>query len=242
MNAAELRAARREALWTIPEADGLPRIHLSGVNNVPSVNSDASDADSNVDAELPALVTPEPSIIGSMEKQRKKAYTIKMKQATRICKAKANAWGRPPKAKHSQDYRELSPERTNLDTSRASISASAWVGTRPKGKGKGRCRRKGCMWTTEELKEFGCRHIRWKGRAPKLILDIEGRIIAILLGRPDDPNWDAIVDDAHRAFERARRLALARGALRRKNVRHRRGNYTAISTGVSFGGGQQVFR
>ncbi|KAJ7271755.1 hypothetical protein C8J57DRAFT_1064979, partial [Mycena rebaudengoi] len=71
------------------------------------------------------------------------------------------------------------------------------------------------------------------------ILDVDGRIIAILLGKPDDPDWDAVVKDAHRAFERARRLALARGVLRKKNTKHRRGNYTALTTGVSFGGGQQ---
>ncbi|KAJ6524918.1 hypothetical protein DFH09DRAFT_1329279 [Mycena vulgaris] len=54
-------------------------------------------------------------------------------------------------------------------------------------------------------------------------LDIHGRIIAILLGRPEDPDWDNVVRDAVKAMNRARRAG-------RKSV---------LSTGVLFGGGQK---
>ncbi|KAJ6522122.1 hypothetical protein DFH09DRAFT_938563, partial [Mycena vulgaris] len=71
------------------------------------------------------------------------------------------------------------------------------------------------------------------------ILDAHGRIIAILLGRPEDPDWDDVVRDAVKAMNRARRAGRASGAFRRKDINHRRGRYALLSTGVSFGGGQK---
>jgi 2-keto-3-deoxy-L-rhamnonate aldolase RhmA len=76
--------------------------------------------------------------------------------------------------------------------------------------------------------------------SPKLIVDIEGRIIAILLGRPEDPEWDEVVRKAAAAFTRARRAGEASGAFRPQDLKHRRGSYAVLSTGVSLGGGQQV--
>ncbi|KAJ6529047.1 hypothetical protein DFH09DRAFT_935060 [Mycena vulgaris] len=75
--------------------------------------------------------------------------------------------------------------------------------------------------------------------SPKLIVDAHGRIIVILLGRPEDPDWDDVVRDAIKAMNRARRAGLASGAFRRKDTNHRRGHYAVLSTGVSFGGGQK---
>ncbi|KAJ7150172.1 hypothetical protein C8R43DRAFT_887525, partial [Mycena crocata] len=72
---------------------------------------------------------------------------------------------------------------------------------------------------------------------PKLILDSEGRIIAILLGTPDDPDWDDVVDDAFHELKRARRYAERHGLWSPSS--HRRGNYFPITAGASFGGGQR---
>ncbi|KAJ6514780.1 hypothetical protein DFH09DRAFT_940793, partial [Mycena vulgaris] len=69
------------------------------------------------------------------------------------------------------------------------------------------------------------------------ILDREGRIIAILLGRPEDPDWDDVVKGALKALARARRSVRRYGAW--WNNPHRRGRYLALTTGVSFGGGQR---
>ncbi|KAJ7817079.1 hypothetical protein B0H13DRAFT_1662959, partial [Mycena leptocephala] len=75
--------------------------------------------------------------------------------------------------------------------------------------------------------------------SPKLIVDIEGHIIAILLGRPEDPDWDEVVHKAAAAFTRARHAGEASGAFRPQDLKHRRGSYAVLSTGVSLGGGQQ---
>ncbi|KAJ7622443.1 hypothetical protein FB45DRAFT_753516, partial [Roridomyces roridus] len=69
------------------------------------------------------------------------------------------------------------------------------------------------------------------------IVDAEGRIIAILLGTPDDPNWPNIIKEAVKAMARARRKAREQGAW--SPHRHRRRRYMPLTTGVSFGGGQK---
>ncbi|KAJ7510737.1 hypothetical protein B0H11DRAFT_1701179 [Mycena galericulata] len=62
---------------------------------------------------------------------------------------------------------------------------------------------------------------------PKLIVDAEGRIIAVLLGAPEDPDWDNVVNEALKAMHGWYPSP------------HRRGLYLPLTTGVSFGGGQK---
>ncbi|KAJ7486287.1 hypothetical protein B0H11DRAFT_1714182, partial [Mycena galericulata] len=68
------------------------------------------------------------------------------------------------------------------------------------------------------------------------ILDADGRIIAVLLGMPEDPDWPNVVNEAMKAMARARRSARRHGW---RPSAHRRGLYLALTTGVSFGGGQR---
>ncbi|KAF8215464.1 hypothetical protein K438DRAFT_1482456, partial [Mycena galopus ATCC 62051] len=73
---------------------------------------------------------------------------------------------------------------------------------------------------------------------PKLIVDEQGRIITILLGTPEDPDWADVIESAVKAMRRARRLAGESGAWTAGTV-HRRGHYFLLTSGVSFGGGQK---
>jgi hypothetical protein len=66
------------------------------------------------------------------------------------------------------------------------------------------------------------------------ILDSCGRIIAVLAGRPDDPSWDSVHLEAVELLEKTRPLL----RLSKKSKRHRRGNFAALSYGISHGGGQ----
>ncbi|KAJ7159045.1 hypothetical protein C8R43DRAFT_882134 [Mycena crocata] len=72
---------------------------------------------------------------------------------------------------------------------------------------------------------------------PRLILDCEGRIIAILLGTPDDPDWPDVTKEAFKELRRARRYAERHGLW--SPSPHRRGRYFPITAGASFGGGQR---
>jgi hypothetical protein len=71
------------------------------------------------------------------------------------------------------------------------------------------------------------------------ILNAVGQVIAILAGRPkgeDDKTWQALHDDAYNAMETAR----GKVSFTKKQLSHRRGEFSALVTGVSFGGGQKV--
>ncbi|KAH7918686.1 hypothetical protein BV22DRAFT_993901, partial [Leucogyrophana mollusca] len=75
-------------------------------------------------------------------------------------------------------------------------------------------------------------------RTPHVIVDAEDRILAVLAGRPDDPTWDDVVEDATKALHEAGLAA----KIPVKKRRHRRGEYPALAAGVSYGGGQTVPR
>ncbi|KAJ7443364.1 hypothetical protein FB451DRAFT_1056965, partial [Mycena latifolia] len=77
-------------------------------------------------------------------------------------------------------------------------------------------------------------------RDPKLILDLHGRIVAILLGTPEDPDWDAVIADAVKEMARARRRCIHHGIYRNAHPVHRRGRYVPLTVGGSLGGGQRV--
>ncbi|KAI0054623.1 hypothetical protein BV25DRAFT_1939900, partial [Artomyces pyxidatus] len=76
-----------------------------------------------------------------------------------------------------------------------------------------------------------------------LILDRRRRIIAVLAGRPKDregrdpsEHWAAVASRTAAAFEKAR--VDHPKALKAKDLKHRRGQFAAVASGVSYGGGQ----
>ncbi|KAJ7439196.1 hypothetical protein B0H11DRAFT_1752176 [Mycena galericulata] len=74
-----------------------------------------------------------------------------------------------------------------------------------------------------------------------VIVDSDERIVAVFVGKPDDPKWDKeVIPGACRAMDGASRKGIETGALSAKDRVHRRGAYLALTTGVSFGGGQKM--
>ncbi|KAJ6494092.1 hypothetical protein C8R47DRAFT_974995 [Mycena vitilis] len=76
-----------------------------------------------------------------------------------------------------------------------------------------------------------------RGSRIKLILDAEGRIVAILLGRPDDEDWEIVVAEAEALMEKVRRRGIKRGILQAKQRDHRRGFYYTLNDGTTKGPG-----
>ena len=69
-----------------------------------------------------------------------------------------------------------------------------------------------------------------------LLLDSEGRIVALFAARPVDDKYEALVKDVSATIESARkRCKFTRGQLN-----HRRGHHAALSKGASHGGGSKV--
>jgi hypothetical protein len=71
-------------------------------------------------------------------------------------------------------------------------------------------------------------------------LDSEGRIVAVLVGQPDDPEWVYVIGDAVKVMQDVREQGAAMDLFSDKSLNHRRGEFLAIPVGVSFGGGQMV--
>ncbi|KAI0755738.1 hypothetical protein C8Q74DRAFT_1175577, partial [Fomes fomentarius] len=74
-------------------------------------------------------------------------------------------------------------------------------------------------------------------RHPKLILDQQERVIAVLAGQPKDTEgWECVLHGAEAAMDRASQH------YKFPMIPNRRGDYQSISTGISFGGGQTEVR
>jgi hypothetical protein len=67
-----------------------------------------------------------------------------------------------------------------------------------------------------------------------------GWIVAILVGRPDDPEWVYVIDDAANVMEEVQKLGANMDRFSDQSLSHRQGEFLAIPVGVSFGGGQTV--
>ena len=74
----------------------------------------------------------------------------------------------------------------------------------------------------------------------RLILDKRDRIIAVMVGRPDDPQWGCVIDAAAEVLRDVERCGADMELFTGESRHHRRGVFLAIPAGVSFGGGQTV--
>lgn len=61
-------------------------------------------------------------------------------------------------------------------------------------------------------------------------------MVAMCVGHPRDDDWDTVHMDGINAFEKASKQC----HFSSKQTDHRRGEFPALATGVSFGGGQKA--
>ncbi|KAF8214426.1 hypothetical protein K438DRAFT_1562812 [Mycena galopus ATCC 62051] len=76
-------------------------------------------------------------------------------------------------------------------------------------------------------------------RRPKLILDCEGRIVAVLLGRPDGDDWEDVMNEARRVMDRIRACGERQGVFVAKKKLHRCGKFYTLRAGFTKGPGQK---
>ncbi|KAF8209552.1 hypothetical protein K438DRAFT_1753895 [Mycena galopus ATCC 62051] len=159
-----------------PSASPSPMALSSGFSRSPSPLSD-----------LPA--SPEPLPLSTRQRRKKEAKKVCRRRA-RVAAAQGK-FGPPPKARHDQTYRQ---EESHIAPANAvdlpSSSGGNWIGHRALKKPH---LSQGPRRDLQELLEDGHDLVRWNGRGLKLILDAEGRIVAILLGRPEGDDWDEVM-------------------------------------------------
>ncbi|KAJ7768413.1 hypothetical protein B0H16DRAFT_1308066, partial [Mycena metata] len=90
--------------------------------------------------------------------------------------------------------------------------------------------------TLQELIAVGFQLIRWDGITARPIVDAHGRIIAVLAGRPSDPDYVPAVQAAYAAMAQERQQATFAADL----SRHRRGPFVALNCGIGYSKGQPV--
>ncbi|KAJ7602953.1 hypothetical protein DFH06DRAFT_1022896, partial [Mycena polygramma] len=73
---------------------------------------------------------------------------------------------------------------------------------------------------------------------PLLIIDAEGRIVAVLLGRPEGDDWDDVIAEMASLLERIRILGEEQGIFKSHQRHHRRGKFHTLNGGVTKGPGQ----
>ncbi|KAJ6515211.1 hypothetical protein C8R45DRAFT_811467, partial [Mycena sanguinolenta] len=71
------------------------------------------------------------------------------------------------------------------------------------------------------------------------ILDKTGRIVAILLGRPDGDDWEDDIRELEHILDGVREQGLARGIFKASCRAHRRGDFHTLQAGLTKGPGQK---
>jgi hypothetical protein len=77
-------------------------------------------------------------------------------------------------------------------------------------------------------------------RDPKLILDADGRIVAVLLGRPEGDDWDDVIAEMARAMDGVRACGVKRGVFKRQERCHCHSDFYVLKGGLTKGPGQKV--
>ncbi|KAJ7685970.1 hypothetical protein B0H17DRAFT_1332964 [Mycena rosella] len=84
-----------------------------------------------------------------------------------------------------------------------------------------------------ELLGLGFQLVRWNGYDSRPIVDVFGRIIAVLVGQPRSASWDADVASAYQHISAEGAAAAFPHDLRK----HRRGGFVAQNVGIYYGQG-----
>ncbi|KAF8176397.1 hypothetical protein K438DRAFT_1770595 [Mycena galopus ATCC 62051] len=145
----------------------------------------------------------------------------------------------PPPSPHAQATRlsRLAPDGSATKPAarkRVGSESAGWGWTGPRASKKARLSREHIRRLRELLAE-DWELVEWNGRDPKLILDADGRIVAVLLGRPEAADWDQVIAEMERVFEGVRLRGVARGVFKPKARRHRRGDFYVLKGGVTRG-------
>lgn len=153
------------------------------------------------------------------------------------------------------------PSQAGAESSLADVpvSSTGFVGRRPPTKthAKDADPPRDVPLSKEEMLEKRFRYVKWDGvfvhlpasvvdggsftvlvRTTMPLLDCEDRVFAVLVGRPKSEDWSEVQRDIQTALDGAREGL--RGSGSNEPPTHRRGVFTPLASGISYGGGQKV--
>ncbi|KAF7338969.1 hypothetical protein MVEN_01973100 [Mycena venus] len=196
------------------------------------IASSSGSAPLPISSRAPTPASGQPTSSGIERRRHNQQSSKRRKERRKELHQGRTPYDRGLDPRYPQTHREETPHKAGFNLVGAPVSTGgSWVGRRSK---------KATFRTLQlpELYDSGAKLVEWDGINPRLITDNQGRIVAILLGAPEDPDWVKVIERAAKAMQRARRLAHQRGAWC-PGVAHRRGCYLLLTSGVSFGGGQK---
>lgn len=195
----------------------------------------------------PADAYHEPLRHGKAAKRREKSHANRRRKRQEVhAQQDKNALPYPNSHKHIARAESVA---TSYDTNTIPSASSGFVALPDRGDRGSKVHE-----TRELLDGESFKLIQWNGtyvyvpfssaadsnsRVPRVvraIVDKDGRVIAVLAGCPNDSNWESVHKSGHVALQSARK----RCRFPKKARNHRRGNFPALSAGISFGGGQKV--
>ncbi|KAJ7701071.1 hypothetical protein B0H16DRAFT_1748814 [Mycena metata] len=214
----DLYAAEQEAANYNPEDDWedvddpdstLPPSPTSPLTPLTPSSSPTSSAVPSPQASRPA--SPSPSAVPVEKARGKQQAAVRRSRRRQRQHAGETPYDKRPDPRYSQSHRQQEPHTVHFDLADAPAAAGAWVGRR-------RANAERRHRTLPELLDEGGEVIEWNGRDPNLIVDAEGRIIAILLGTPEDEEWGGRRADGARA--RSAAPGVSRSEAVRSNLCH----------------------
>ncbi|KAF9522440.1 hypothetical protein CPB83DRAFT_739202, partial [Crepidotus variabilis] len=178
-------------------------------------------------------------------RQNKKKKEEKKKEARHLADGVYS--NPPPREKANNKYFAMAkPILTNVKVSAADVTSTGFTGMRnPKAELKGvgyegtqRMLKDKRVYTLDELvgdgSVFGFQHIKWDGKTPRPLVDVDGLLFGVAGGQPNDANWNK------QQLGGAKKLSEARETSSNANSDQtpRRGDFKTMRCGISHGGGQ----
>ncbi|KAG6827242.1 hypothetical protein H0H92_012652 [Tricholoma furcatifolium] len=215
-----------------------PRVEALSDQNTPQDDSVAVNADHGIKrrrigVQITASIDLHTGKYKTVEKRRQAAAAKARKQRKRIAHATQDVYAAPTTTPSSaiRAASAASSRTVEFQTETLRAATPGYTGSRldPSMQKK--------SWTLKECMDAGYEYIAWDGRTPHLLTDCEGRVAIILAGQPNK-DWDRVSQEAARSLDEFRMKAIERGVLMENYTDNRRGNFHAIASGVSMGGGR----
>ncbi|KAF5367628.1 hypothetical protein D9615_010589 [Tricholomella constricta] len=137
--------------------------------------------------------------------------------------------GHVPRSKtHAKYVRSSFPIATSLKSEDLPTTKGAYSATNTKQTAGDRK-----AWTVDELLREGLSYVHWDGFKDMPLIDSEGRIIAVLVGQPNDSGYAQAVAAVYDAMACEAQAT----TFHQRDANHRRGDFPALNVGVTYGKG-----